>query len=46
MTVYSITEHGVLGTILGEFDEHLVDLFPFLERPAGRSEPLERCTAG
>lgn len=44
MKVFAITEAGVLGSSVGAFEEEVVELLPWAERPSPTS-PLPRCAA-
>jgi hypothetical protein len=43
MTVYAITEHGVLGRTRGALDEEMVELLPLIRRPPHAASPLTGC---
>jgi hypothetical protein len=43
MTVYAITEHGVLGRTRGALDEEMVELLPLIRRPPHAASPLTEC---
>lgn len=43
LTVFSITQDGVLAGARGEFDEETVELFPWTRLPVEMADPLPEC---